>query len=235
LVGVAIGEYRTLLERAPGVLACDLALLFSIGMLGVALGRSTIKHRDLGIVDQLTGLFNRGALMTRVAELAHRASGQDALLAVIVLDVDSFKSINDSYGHATGDAVLRELGYRVRKHLRAFESAYRIGGEEFVILIEGVAWSDVEGVAERLRGEIRQTPLAGVPTTVSLGIAASEPGRPFDYEATFARADQALYEAKRAGGDRIAVSWPRTATFLAGQQVPRAEEPGAGPDAARAA
>jgi diguanylate cyclase (GGDEF)-like protein len=235
LVGVGVGEYLQLLERAPGVLACDLALLFSIGMLGVAMGRSTIEHRDLGIVDQLTGLFNRGALITRVAELAHRASGPDAWLAVIVLDVDSFKSINDSYGHATGDAVLRELGYCVRKHLRAFESAYRIGGEEFVILIEAAAWGDVEGLAQRLRGAIREIPLAGVPTTVSLGIAASEPGRPFDYEATFARADQALYEAKRAGGDRIAVSWPRAATFLAGAQAPGAEGASAGLDAVQAA
>ena len=158
LVGVAIGDYLQLLERAPGVLACDLAMLFSIGALGVAMGRSTIEHRDLGIVDQLTGLFNRGALMTRVAELAHRASGQDALLAVIVLDVDSFKSINDSYGHATGDAVLRELGYCVRRHLRAFESAYRIGGEEFVILFEAVARETWKGWPGACVGPSARTP-----------------------------------------------------------------------------
>lgn len=219
LVGVALVEYLALFERVPGVLFYDLALLFSIGMLGVAMGRSTIEHRDLGIVDQLTGLFNRGALMSRVAELAHGVPGSEDRVAVIVADVDRFKSINDSYGHATGDAVLHGLGARMRKHLRAFESAYRIGGEEFVILLQAPDWNEAVSVATRLRDAIRESPLAGVPTTVSFGLATSDPGRPFSYETVFARADAALYEAKRAGGDRVVV----------------ADSPAAGPQPAAAA
>ncbi len=205
LVGAALGEYFQLFLRAPGVLFFDLALLFSIGMVGVAMGRSTIEHRDLGIVDQLTGLFNRGALMSRVAELAHGV-GSHACVALIVVDIDKFKAINDSYGHATGDAVLREFGDRVRKHLRAFESAYRIGGEEFVVLLETVDGTDAMAVAGRVRDAIRECPLAGVPTTASFGVAASEPGKPFSYEAVFARADGAMYDAKRAGGDCVVVA-----------------------------
>jgi diguanylate cyclase (GGDEF)-like protein len=206
LVGVALGEYFQLFLRAPGVLLYDIALLFSIGMVGVAMGRSTIEHRDLGIVDPLTGLFNRGALMSRVAELAHGVAGPNARVALVVADIDKFKAINDTYGHATGDAVLREFGHCIRKHLRAFESAYRIGGEEFVVLLEAVDQTDASAVATRLRDAIRKSPLAGVPTTASFGVAASEPGKPFNYEAVFPRADEALYAAKRAGGDRVAVA-----------------------------
>jgi diguanylate cyclase (GGDEF)-like protein len=224
LVGVALGEYFQLFLRAPGVLLYDIALLCSIGMVGVAMGRSTIEHRDLGIVDPLTGLFNRGALMSRVAELAHGVAGPDACVALIVADIDKFKAINDTYGHATGDAVLREFGHCIRKHLRAFESAYRIGGEEFVVLLETVDQGDAGAVAARLRDAIRQSPLAGVPTTASFGVAASEPGRPFNYEAVFPLADEALYAAKRAGGDRVAAAVDGAAGTRSGSGAPRAAQ-----------
>ena len=230
MIGLGVGEYLDLLANAPGVLVFDIAVVISIGMIGVAVGRSTIEYRDLGIVDQLTGLFNRGALMARVAELAHHSAGGSAPVAVIVADVDKFKAINDSHGHATGDAVLRELGYRVRKHLRAFESAYRIGGEEFVILLEAVDWSHVESVAERLRDAIAEAPLSGVPTTVSFGLAGSVAGERFDYESVFKRADAALYEAKRAGGNRVvqgrrAAAGDTQATIIATAASQRSEAP----------
>ena len=200
---VGFAEAPSLVLEAPGVLAFDLALLISVGALGATIGRSTIEYRDLGIVDQLTGLFNRGALVSRVAELTHRSSKDAAAVALIVADVDRFKAINDSYGHATGDVVLREIGYRVRKNLRAFESAYRIGGEEFVILLDEVDWAHAESVALRLRESVREAPIDGVHTTVSFGLAATKPGEPFDYDALFKAADGALYAAKRAGGDNV--------------------------------
>ena len=203
---VGFAEDPSLVLEAPGVLAFDLALLISVGALGATIGRSTIEYRDLGIVDQLTGLFNRGALVSRVAELTHRSSRDAAPVALIVADVDRFKAINDSYGHATGDVVLREIGYRVRKNLRAFESAYRIGGEEFVILLDEVDWAHAESVALRLRESIREEPIDGVHTTVSFGLAATKPGEPFDYDALFKAADAALYAAKRAGGDNVFAS-----------------------------
>ncbi len=202
-ITVGVAEAPDLVREAPGILAFYVALVVSIGMLGATIGRSTIEYRDLGIVDQLTGLFNRGALVSRVAELAHRPARQTAAVAVVVADVDRFKAINDSYGHATGDAVLREIGYRVRKNLRAFESAYRIGGEEFVILLDDVDWRHAEQVALRLREAISKEPMAGVRTTVSFGLAATKPGEAFDYDALFKSADSALYAAKRAGGDNV--------------------------------
>jgi diguanylate cyclase (GGDEF)-like protein len=193
---------ETVLE-APGALVFDIGLLVAVGMLGATIGRSTIEYRDLGVVDQLTGLFNRGALISRVAELAHRSPRERSRVALIVADVDRFKAINDSYGHATGDVVLREIGYRVRKNLRAFESAYRIGGEEFVVLLDHVDWEHAVSVAMRLREAIREAPMGGVHATVSFGLAATEPGEPLDYEALFKSADEALYAAKRAGGDNV--------------------------------
>ncbi|MHB8491071.1 MAG: GGDEF domain-containing protein [Solirubrobacteraceae bacterium] len=216
MVGYVAIESWSFFLRVPAIMTFYVAILITIAMVGMAVGRSTIEYRDLGIVDQLTGLFNRGALMARVAELAHGSMEARTQVAVIVADVDRFKAINDVHGHATGDAVLRELGYRVRKHLRAFESAYRIGGEEFVVLLEAVDWAHAESVAARLREAIRRAPLASVPTTVSFGLAASAPGERFRYEDVFQRADKALYEAKRAGGDRIA-----TATRKGSPEGPR--------------
>jgi diguanylate cyclase (GGDEF)-like protein len=197
-------EDSALVLHAPGILAVDLALLLSAGMLGAAMGRSTIAYRGLGLVDQLTGLFNRAALVSRAAELAARAQSREAPIAVLVADVDRFKAINDTHGHARGDAVLRELGERIRTALRAFDSAYRFGGEEFVVLLDEVDLRGAHIVASRLRAAIAGRSLAELHVTVSVGLAVTRPGEPFDYETIFRRADAALYDAKRAGGDRVA-------------------------------
>ncbi len=176
-IAVGVAEAPALMGEAPGILAFYLVLVVSIGALGTTIGRSTIEYRDLGIVDQLTGLFNRGALVSRVAELTHRSASESSPVALVVADVDRFKAINDSYGHATGDAVLREIGYRVRKNLRAFESAYRIGGEEFVILLDEVDWQHAEQVALRLREAIGETPIAGRPHHRLLWARGDKAGR----------------------------------------------------------
>jgi diguanylate cyclase (GGDEF)-like protein len=205
-LGIGYGESMTLISGAPGIMALDLALVVSVGLLGTAIGSSTIEYRDLGILDQLTGLFNRNALVARVAELSHRSQTEAAMVAVIVVDIDRFKVINDSHGHAVGDAVLRELGERVRKHLRAFESAYRIGGEEFVILLDEVDRGHAEQVAVRLCRAIGASPIADIPTTASVGLSALRLGLPFDYDSLFRSADAALYAAKRAGGDQVFIA-----------------------------
>ena len=196
-------EDPTLLGRAPAILGFDWAAVVVIGMLGVALGRSTIEYRDQAVVDPLTGLFNRAALHLRAAELANRSAATGAPVAVVIADVDRFKAINDNHGHAVGDAVLTELGARLRANLRAFESAYRFGGEEFVVLLDGAGLAEAQAVATRLCRAVAGKPIAGLTVTVSLGIACSQPGEPFSYEEVFARADLALYKAKRAGGNRV--------------------------------
>jgi len=208
MVAVGVLEAPQLMARAPAILCFDCAVVITIGLMGAALGRSTIEYRDLAVVDQLTGLFNRAALALRVAELAHRSAQTGEVVAVLVADIDRFKQINDTHGHAVGDAVLAELGARLRANLRAFESAYRIGGEEFVVLLEGGGAGAAELVADRLCKAVAGRPLAGIPVTVSLGVATSEPGLPFDYAEVFARADLALYQAKRSGGNRAWAARP---------------------------
>ena len=190
----------------PVVVALPLALIVIAGVIGATTGRSAVEHRGAAVVDGLTGMLNRAALEARVAEVTHQAGVISGGVAVIVADLDRFKSVNDEHGHAAGDAVLQGVAGRLRGHLRAFESAYRFGGEEFVVLLPGVSEEAATVVAEHLREAVKDGPVAGVPVTVSLGLAVSDPGEPFVFEATFERADAALYEAKHGGRDRVCVA-----------------------------
>jgi diguanylate cyclase (GGDEF)-like protein len=149
-------------------------------------------------------MLNRKALSVRLLELTQQSQITGEPIGVIVGDVDHFKAINDTRGHSVGDAVLRDVAYLLRKHLRAFDLAYRLGGEEFLILVPG---SDLEGtleLAERLCDGVALEELtAGVSVTMSFGVAASRRSEQFDYPTVFARADAALYEAKRSGRNRV--------------------------------
>jgi diguanylate cyclase (GGDEF)-like protein len=124
-------------------------------------------------------------------------------VGVVVGDLDHFKAVNDGAGHQVGDAVLRDVAQRWRDALRAYEMAYRLGGEEFLVLLPGAALDEAEEVARRLWDAVRATPVAGQAVTMSFGVAASAEGEAFDFDALFAHADAALYRAKRAGRDRV--------------------------------
>ena len=137
------------------------------------------------------------------SELGHQSQFTGEPVGLIAIDVDDFKSINDEYGHARGDAVLRDLAYRLRKDLRAYDLAYRLGGEEFVVLAPGADLEETREVADRLVAAVRDKPVGGVPITISLGVAAAARGDHFDYDRIFAEADTALYRAKAAGRDRV--------------------------------
>ena len=177
-------------------------LVIGMGLLSLALMQSDRQHRSASVIDPLTSMLNRNALRARVDELVHQAKVVNQPIAVVVADIDHFKLINDSHGHAVGDVVLRDLAYRMRKRLRAFDLAYRIGGEEFAILLPGADADQAGAVAEELRAGIADEPIAGIEVTVSFGVSASLPGA-FDYDATFKAADGALYEAKRLGRNRV--------------------------------
>ena len=123
--------------------------------------------------------------------------------------------MNDEHGHIVGDAVLQDLAYELRKALRAFDLAYRLGGEEFLVVLPGAMTADAEELAERMRAAIDARPMGGQEVTISFGIASSRAGEPFDYAKVFARADSALYDAK-AGGDRVATASGRTLVAAAG-------------------
>ncbi len=189
--------------RDPPLLTAPLALIVSVAMFQTVLMRSEIRLRSEVVVDSMTGMFNRRALERRVDELEQQArlTGQPA--AVIVADIDHFKRINDSAGHAVGDTLLVELGASLRRSLRAFDLCYRTGGEEFVVLLPGADVEQAARVAEQLRRAAAKVSNGAWSLTMSFGVAASSPGRFFRYETIFARADAALYEAKRLGRNRV--------------------------------
>ncbi len=189
----------------PPALVFPVALVFGIALLSLALMESDRQFRSAAVIDPLTSMLNRNAMRARVAELGHQAAVIHQPIAVMVCDVDGFKQINDNYGHAVGDAVLRDLAYRLRKRLRAFDLAYRLGGEEFVILLPGADAQQAGLVAEGLRESVAEEPLGGLEVTMSFGVSASRPGS-FDYDRTFHEADRALYEAKRLGRNQVAIA-----------------------------
>jgi diguanylate cyclase (GGDEF)-like protein len=195
----------------PSILLFPIALLCEAGYVGTIVGRSAVAFRGAGIVDELTGLLNRTALGTRLIELEAQTSTMPRQVAIVLGDLDHFKAINDAHGHSSGDAVLRVASERIQDALRSFDSAYRVGGEEFLLLLPDSDSEAAKQVAERLHEAVRSQPCGGQQVTISLGVAATMPGEPFVYGAVFERADDALYEAKHAGRDRVCVDDGRNA------------------------
>jgi diguanylate cyclase (GGDEF)-like protein len=187
----------------PALLLFPLALLFEAGYAGAVVGGSAVGFRGASTVDALTGLLNRHALGSRLTELEVSAQHPERTVAIVLGDLDHFKAVNDTAGHSFGDAVLRVVAERITASLRTFQRAYRVGGEEFLVLLPDTDTEGAMRVAERLRAVIAANPCSGQAVTMSFGVAANAPGTPFLYTEVFARADLALYEAKRAGRDRV--------------------------------
>jgi diguanylate cyclase (GGDEF)-like protein len=177
------------------------ALLAGVVSIVWALQAAELHHRDEAILDPLTGLLNRHALAPRFVELSQQARLTHQPVCLLLCDVDSFKTINDRYGHDRGDAVLRDVAYELRKRLRSFELVYRLGGEEFLIVLPGVSREEGQEIAERLRLGVEQARPTGIAITISLGLSVGS-GEDVAYEALFKAADRALYEAKHAGRNR---------------------------------
>jgi diguanylate cyclase (GGDEF)-like protein len=190
---------------APYALAFPFSLVCGIALVGSALMRSEVEHRADAIVDPLTQMLNRKALAARGRELALQSEVSGRPVGVVLGDLDHFKAVNDREGHQVGDAVLREIAYRWRTTLRAYDLAYRLGGEEFVVLLPGATEDEARSLAEKLREVVGGAPIAGQAITMSFGVAVSGAGG-FDLDAQYARADAAMYAAKAAGRDRVAVS-----------------------------
>ncbi|WP_236968065.1 sensor domain-containing protein [Microbacterium aurantiacum] len=165
----------------------------------------------LALHDQLTGVANRQLLQLTLDEALVTATTAGDPLAVLFLDIDDFKSINDSFGHATGDMVLIELATRLREGVRAGDVVGRIGGDEFVALCPGTDAIAAEAIAERILAVCRKpiaVPSGVISASVSVGLSLYDPA--VDTLETGAqllvRADAAMYDAKRAGKDRVTVS-----------------------------
>jgi two-component system cell cycle response regulator len=163
---------------------------------------------EMAITDVLTGLFNRRYMETHLATLVEQAAARGKPIAVLVVDIDFFKAVNDTHGHDAGDDVLREFALRIRKSIRNIDLACRYGGEEFVIVMPETDMTVATMVAERLRRRIATEPFAiqqgtrNLEVTISIGIAALSDAA--DSAATILkRADTALYRAKRDGRNRV--------------------------------
>jgi two-component system, cell cycle response regulator len=163
---------------------------------------------ELAITDGLTGLFNRRYMETHLGTLVEQSAERNKPITVLVLDIDYFKAINDSYGHDAGDDVLREFALRMRKATRNIDLACRYGGEEFVIVMPETDMAVATMVAERLRRRIASEPFAiqqgarHLEVTISIGIAALSAADD-NAAAILKRADRALYRAKRDGRNRV--------------------------------
>jgi two-component system cell cycle response regulator len=163
---------------------------------------------EMAITDALTGLFNRRYMETHLATLVEQAAARGKPIAVLVVDIDYFKAVNDSHGHDAGDDVLREFALRIRKSIRNIDLACRYGGEEFVIVMPETDVAVATMVAERLRRRIASEPFAiqdgtsNLDVTISIGIAALD-GPGDNAAAILKRADTALYRAKRDGRNRV--------------------------------
>jgi two-component system, cell cycle response regulator len=162
---------------------------------------------EMAITDALTGLYNRRYMESHVGTLVEQASARGKPLSVLILDIDYFKSINDTWGHDTGDDVLREFALRIKKSIRGIDLACRYGGEEFVVVMPETDMAVATMVAERLRRGIAsesfpiQKGARSIEVTISIGIATLGPGE--DAAMVIKRADQALYRAKRDGRNRV--------------------------------
>ena len=141
-----------------------LALILAIAVLSTALMESDMHHRGEAVIDALTGMLNRKALMNRVSELAQQSEVTGEPVGMILGDLDQLQKVNDSQGHAAGDAALTDVAYLLRKQLRAFDLAYRIGGEEFLILLPGADTRECAELAEGLRRASRQAPSETTPS-----------------------------------------------------------------------
>lgn len=216
LVGVAFATGAQAVIHDPPLVIGPAALIIAVAMLSTALMHSDVEHRSEAVIDQLTGMLNRHALASRTSELAQQSEVSGQPIGLIVGDLDHFKDVNDSSGHIVGDAVLVDVAYRMRKQLRAFDLAYRLGGEEFLVLLPGADIQQTTEMADQLRHDIAAHTAGGQYVTMSFGVSASEDGAAFDYATVFSRADAALYEAKRSGRNCV---WGATPSTTSGAQA----------------
>jgi diguanylate cyclase (GGDEF)-like protein/PAS domain S-box-containing protein len=192
--GQTIGAIETLQDVTSRKLAED------------ALRASECRHRELSITDSLTGLYNSRHFFNRAAEEVDRSNRYGSPLSLILLDVDNFKRYNDTYGHLEGDHVLSALAELIRSEIRGIDSAYRYGGEEFIVIFPETEPAETRIVAERLRQSFENTIFSPLPgeearSTISIGGGSYIPGESLS---TFVkRVDEAMYRAKNCGKNRM--------------------------------
>ena len=186
-----------------------MAATYNFGFVALLTLRYVRRLRELTLHDPLTGLLNRRALDAELQREWSRLQRDGSAFALLALDLDHFKRVNDRYGHLVGDEVLAQTAQRLRDTVRGSDLVARTGGEEFVVLMPGIDEAGAQAAAERLRAAVAGTPFAvsagPLPLSVSVGVATvQQPGSaPRD---ALQRADRALYAAKEAGRDRVVMA-----------------------------
>ena len=177
------------------------------------------KLHVLATIDALTGVYNRGAIVDRAREEISRIDRRrqqqnDYSLSFIMLDIDHFKKVNDTYGHLAGDQVLRDMALRIQETVRDYDQLGRYGGEEFLLVLPNATFESAVVAAERVRQAVRTRPFiyndTPLSVTVSLGITTTLSGEE-DLGIVLQRADEGLYKAKAEGRDRAVWVEPSSA------------------------
>jgi diguanylate cyclase (GGDEF)-like protein len=168
------------------------------------------KQRELEKLtrlDGLTGLFNRSTFVELTQQELDRAQRQGSATALLILDLDHFKRVNDTWGHPAGDAVLRHVAATATKSVRSTDLVGRLGGEEFIVLLPATTLDAARKLAEKLRSRLESSPTpwtpAPIPATASIGLACNAAGEKRDFESLYNEADKALYLAKTRGRNRV--------------------------------
>ncbi len=209
--------------HSPPERAMLVGLVFLCSALGLLVVYPVVKHEverrahfeslsddlmELAETDQLSGLANRRAFDEALAHVTQPSQDKEMSIGLIMLDIDHFKSVNDTYGHDVGDMVIRELGEIIRETIRTCDLAARIGGEEFAVICPDVRPKDLSRISERLRAEVEaraiESPGGTIHVTTSVGaamLAANE-----DRAGLFRRADKLLMEAKQTGRNMVCLA-----------------------------
>jgi two-component system, cell cycle response regulator len=190
-----------------GELVARVKVQLKIKSLQDELKRTNALLKKLTNIDHLTNLFNRRYLAEILEGEFFRARRNKEYLSLVIVDIDYFKNVNDTYGHQNGDIVLAAVASLSQRQLRAYDSAARYGGEEFVLVIPGTALSGAVLVAERLRQAVLEfafpAPMEDLTVTVSLGVATFPSPMVDSVDSLFRQADEALYRAKQNGRNRV--------------------------------
>jgi two-component system, cell cycle response regulator len=191
----------------PEELVARVAVGIRISQLQHKVEAQNVLLKELALTDALTGLPNRRAVDDWAAQQLSAAARHGFSFCVVMADLDHFKLINDTYGHASGDTVLKAFAQILKATSRRSDICGRIGGEEFVCILTHSSMTNAEVVAQRIRSQLETTSFVfdhkDVNVTASFGIAGFDAERPLDFGALLAQADKALYVAKKLGRNRV--------------------------------
>ena len=218
VVGVAMGadqsvsvDHSSLMQTVTHMLGLVVLIFLTVGFVIMTKERADALNVVLAMRDELTQLYNRRAVFESLGQHLAAARRNQTPLSVLMLDVDNFKSLNDTFGHAAGDRVLREIASTIQNGLRAQDVAGRMGGEEFLVVLPHAKADEASRTAERLRQLIQDVDClrrCNLKTTlsVSVGVAQFDPVRHAGGDELIQEADQALYLAKARGRNRVELS-----------------------------